>query len=131
MFSIKGTVVSGNDEKKNAIVRISADDYAKIIKETANVHFVFDDPTVQPILPTWQYNDGFYCKILLSKARRDQYDTLLNLVGENLFNVKVIPYSFTNSNTGKCNGYSLYYQGEFNIPKKFKKVVPPKSEPTA
>jgi hypothetical protein len=122
MFSVKGTVVSGNDEKKSAIVRVSAEEYAKIVKETQNVQFVFDDPAIQPILPCWQYNDGFYFKVLLSKARRDQYDALLNLVGENLFNLKVVPYSFTNSNTGKCNGYSLYYQGEYSIPKKFKKT---------
>jgi hypothetical protein len=121
MFSVKGTVVSGNDEKKSAIVRVSQEEYAKIVKETQNVQFVFDDPAIQPILPCWQYNDGFYFKVLLSKARREQYDALLNLVGENLFNLKVVPYSFTNSNTGKCNGYSLYYQGEYSIPKKFKK----------
>jgi hypothetical protein len=122
MFSVKGTVVSGNDEKKSAIVRVSQEEYAKIVKETQNVQFVFDDPAIQPILPCWQYNDGFYFKVLLSKARREQYDALLNLVGENLFNLKVVPYSFTNSNTGKCNGYSLYYQGEYSIPKKFKKT---------
>jgi hypothetical protein len=122
MFSVKGTVVSGNDEKKSAIVRVSQEEYAKIVKETQNVQFVFDDPAIQPILPCWQYNDGFYFKVLLSKARREQYDALLNLIGENLFNLKVVPYSFTNSNTGKCNGYSLYYQGEYSIPKKFKKT---------
>jgi hypothetical protein len=122
MFSVKGTVVSGNDEKKSAIVRVSQEEYAKIVKETQNVQFVFDDPAIQPILPCWQYNDGYYFKVLLSKARREQYDALLNLVGENLFNLKVVPYSFTNSNTGKCNGYSLYYQGEYSIPKKFKKT---------
>jgi hypothetical protein len=122
MFSVKGTVVSGNDEKKSAIVRVSQEEYAKIVKETQNGQFVFDDPAIQPILPCWQYNDGFYFKVLLSKARREQYDALLNLVGENLFNLKVVPYSFTNSNTGKCNGYSLYYQGEYSIPKKFKKT---------
>jgi hypothetical protein len=122
MFSVKGSVVSGNDEKKSAIVRVSKEEYEKIVKETQNVQFVFDDPAIQPILPCWQYNDGYYFKVLLSKARRDQYDALLNLVGENLFNLKVVPYSFTNSNTGKCNGYSLYYQGEYNIPKKFKKT---------
>jgi hypothetical protein len=122
MFSVKGSVVSGNDEKKSAIVRVSKEEYEKIVKETQKVQFVFDDPAIQPILPCWQYNDGYYFKVLLSKARRDQYDALLNLVGENLFNLKVVPYSFTNSNTGKCNGYSLYYQGEYNIPKKFKKT---------
>jgi hypothetical protein len=122
MFSVRGSVVSGNDEKKSAIVRVSEEEYAKIVKETQNVQFVFDDPSIQPILPCWQYNGAFYFKVLLSKARREQYDLLLNLIGENLFNLKVIPYSFTNSNTGKCNGYSLYYQGEYSIPKKFKKT---------
>jgi hypothetical protein len=122
MFSIKGTVVSGNDEKKSVIVRLSEEEYNKVNRETVNVQFVFEDGNIQPILPCWKYQDAYYCKILLSKARREHYDALLNLVGDNLFNLKVIPYSFTNSNTGKCNGYSLYYQGEFTIPKKFKKT---------
>ena len=122
MFSIKGTVVSGNDEKKSVIVRLSEEEYNKVNRETVNVQFVFEDGNIQPILPSWKYQDAYYCKILLSKARREHYDALLNLVGDNLFNLKVIPYSFTNSNTGKCNGYSLYYQGEFTIPKKFKKT---------
>jgi hypothetical protein len=99
MFSVRGSVVSGNDEKKSAIVRVSEEEYAKIVKETQNVQFVFDDPSIQPILPCWQYNGAFYFKVLLSKARREQYDLLLNLIGENLFNLKVVPYSFTNSNT--------------------------------
>jgi hypothetical protein len=123
MFSIKGTVVSGNDEKKSVIVRLSEEEYNKVNRETVNVQFVFEDGNIQPILPCWKYQDAYYCKILLSKARREHYDALLNLVGDNLFNLKVIPYSFTNSNTGKCNGYSLYYQGEFTIPKKFKKTA--------
>jgi hypothetical protein len=122
MFSVKGTVVSGNDEKKSVIVRLSEEEYNKVNRETVNVQFVFEDGNIQPILPCWKYQDAFYCKILLSKARRENYEALLNLVGDNLFNLKVIPYSFTNSNTGKCNGYSLYYQGEFTIPKKFKKT---------
>ena len=122
MFSVKGTVVSGNDEKKSIIVRLSEEEYNKVNRETVNVQFVFEDGNIQPILPCWKYQDAFYCKILLSKARREHYDALLNLVGETLFNLKVIPYSFTNANTGKCNGYSLYYQGEFTIPKKFKKT---------
>jgi len=122
MFSVKGTVVSGNDEKKSVVVRLTQEEYNKVLRETVNVEFVFEDPNVQPILPCWIYNGAYYCKILLSKARREQYDILLNLIGENLYNLKVVPYSFTNSNTGKCNGYSLYYQGEYSIPKKFKKT---------
>lgn len=121
MFSVKGTIVSGNDEKRSLIVRLSEEEYNKVHRETVNVQFVFDDNNAQPIMPCWKYQDSYYCKVLLSKARRENYEALLNLVGDNLLNLKVVPYSFTNSNTGKCNGYSLYYQGEYAIPKKFKK----------
>jgi hypothetical protein len=129
MFSFKGTIVSGNDEKKNTIVRISKEDYEKIVQETGNVLHVFADPQSQPIMPAWQYHDGYYAKILLSKARKDQYQTLMDLVGENLFSVKLVPYSFNNSNTGICNGFSLYWQGAFTVPKKFvKKQTPQESQ---
>ena len=121
MFSVKGTIVSGNDEKRSLIVRLTEEEFNKVSRETVNVQFVFDDNNAQPIMPCWKYQDSYYCKVLLSKARRENYDALLNLIGENLLNLKVVPYSFTNSNTGKCNGYSLYYQGEYSIPKKFKK----------
>lgn len=122
MFSVKGSVVSGNDEKKSVIIRISADDYLKVQTEVKNIEHVFDNPGVQPILPCWEYQGSWYAKVLLSKARREQYQQMLDLVGDNLFNVKVVPYSFNNSNTGQCNGYSLYYQGAFVVPKKFKKT---------
>jgi hypothetical protein len=119
MFSFKGTIVSGNDEKKNTLIRISKEDHLKITQEAANLNHVFSDPAVQPIMPTWEYQDSYYAKILLSKARKEQYQTIMDLVGDNLFNVKLVPYSFVNSNTGQCNGFSLYWQGAFSVPKKF------------
>jgi len=119
MFSFKGSIVSGNDEKKNTLIRICKEDYLKICEETKNLHHIFSEPTVQPIMPAWEYKEAYYAKILLSKARKEQYGAIMDMIGDNLFNVKLVPYSFTNSNTGLCNGFSLYWQGAFNVPKKF------------
>jgi hypothetical protein len=124
MFSIKGRVVSGTEKKNGIIVSVSTDEYRKIISECNALNHVFGNFN-QALFPCYTSSDseGYYAKVLLSKARKDQYDSLLK-EGEHLFNVRVVPYSFENANTGAVNGYSLYYQGEFNVPKKFRRVAP-------
>lgn len=120
MFSITGTVIRGSEKKNGVLLAISKEQSEKILEECKNISYVFQDAN-QPIFPTWSYENNWYCKVLLSKARKDQYDALLKRSNEGLFNVRVMPYSFSQANSGSCNGYSLYYQGEFNVPKKFRK----------
>lgn len=124
MFSIRGTIIKGDDLKKNIILSITKDDFEKISGECNLLHKVFKTSN-QPLYPAWKYQhpqDGekFYAKLLLSKARKEQYSTLMAQDGERLFKVSAVPYSIENSNTGSCNGISLYYQGEYTAPKKFR-----------
>lgn len=124
MFTIRGSVIKGDNEKKNFMLLISQDDHNKIVTECANLSHVFKNTSVQPIYPTWKHErDGivrYYAKVLLSKARKEQFDALVNVSEERLWRVMASPYSIENSNTGVCNGISLYYQGEFVAPKKFR-----------
>ncbi len=126
MFSIKGRVVSGTEKKNGIIVSVSTDEYKKIVAECNALNHVFGNSN-QALFPCYTSSDSdgqYYAKVLLSKARKDQYESLFKQ-DEYLFNVRVVPYSFENANAGAVNGYSLYYQGEFNVPKKFRRVVAP------
>ena len=129
MFSVSGSVVSGSEKKNGVILGVSKEQHEKILSECRGISHIFSD-SQQPIFPTWEYNGNYYAKLLLSKARKDQYDNLLRRVSfnEQLFNVRIMPYSFSQAHSGTCNGYSLYYQGEFNVPKKFKKNQVPLPE---
>lgn len=134
MFSIRGSIIRGDDEKKNLLVVVSFDDYNKIIAECNALQHVFKNTSVQSILPCWKYEHEkfgtkYYAKILLSKARKDKYEELSKTTGEKLFRVACVPYSIEHSNTGPCNGVSLYYQGEYVPPKKFR-VKQEKQNPT-
>lgn len=126
MFSFSGVVLKGTDKKNGVIVLISKDQHDKILKECASIQHVFGEPA-QPIFPTWSYDASgtqevqYYAKMLLSKARKDAYVTLIDKgTVEQMFNVRIMPYSFNQVNSGVCNGYSLYYQGEYTIPKRFR-----------
>lgn len=119
MFSITGQVIKGSEKKNGVLLAVSKDQLEKVLSECRSIAHVFPDSN-QPIFPAWEYNEQGYCKILLSKARKEQYETLIRKTGEQLFNVRIMPYSFSQAHSGPCNGYSLYYQGEFNVPKKFK-----------
>ena len=123
MFSISGLVIKGTEKKNGVILSISKEQYEKIVEECKTIAYVFPDSN-QPIYPAWSYDNEYYCKVLLSKARKDQFSTLMARDSEGLLSVRVMPYAFDQANSGSCNGYSLYYQGEFNVPKKFRKVVP-------
>lgn len=124
MFTIKGRVIKGDQEKKNLMLSIDQEEHEKIVKECNNLSHVFKNASMQPIYPTWKHETNgivrYYAKVLLSKARKEQYDVLVNLSDEKLWRIMASPYSIENSNTGICNGISLYYQGEFVAPKKFR-----------
>ena len=124
MFTIRGQILKGDNEKKNLMLRIDVDDYNKIITECDSLHHVFKTPQ-QPIYPCWKYGDEakdlkFYCKVLLSKNRKESYETLVQNSSIRTWRVAAVPYSIDNSNTGTCNGISLYWQGEYTAPKKFR-----------
>lgn len=125
MFTIKGRLIKGDAEKKNFMVVIDADDHAKIVRECNGLSHVFKNTQLQPLYPTWKHEDGgitrYYAKILLSKARKEQFESLMQFSQEEkLWRVMATPYSIENSNTGVCNGISLYYQGEYVASKKFR-----------
>lgn len=126
MFTVKGRVIKGDAEKKNLMLVINDDDFAKVVRECDGLSHVFKDNKSQPIYPAWKHTHEngitrYYCKILLSKARKEQYETLLSLgMEEKLWRVMASPYSIENAHTGVCNGVSLYYQGEYVAPKKFR-----------
>lgn len=128
MFSFSGVVLKGTDKKNGVLVLITKEQHEKILEECKNIQHIFPQPA-QPIFPTWSYDasgsedTSYYAKMLLSKARKDAYETLLDKgTVEQIFNVRIMPYSFNQVNSGICNGYSLYYQGEFNVPKRFRAV---------
>ena len=57
---------------------------------------------------------------MLSKARKTHFDSLMQNPEEKLWRLMAVPYCIENANTGPCNGISLYYQGEYVAPKKFR-----------
>ena len=125
MFSIRGSIIKGDDEKKNLMVAITPLDYEKIIHECEGLQHVFKQSSLQPIFPAWKHTNSqgitrHYCKILLSKARKTHFDSLMQNPEEKLWRLMAVPYCIENSNTGPCNGISLYYQGEYVAPKKFR-----------
>lgn len=126
MFTIKGRVIKGDNDKKNFMLAINSDDYDKVIRECNGLHHVFRDNKSQPIYPAWKHEvenniTRYYAKILLSKARKEQFEALMTLgQEEKLWRVMASPYSIENTHTGICNGVSLYYQGEYVAPKKFR-----------
>lgn len=125
MFSFSGEVLKGTDKKNGVVLLITKEQHEKIIQECKSIQHVFPS-AAQPIYPTWSYDANgteevsYYAKMLLSKARKESYDTLLAKESEQLLNVRIMPYSFAQVNSGTCNGFSLYYQGEFNVPKRFR-----------
>lgn len=125
MFTIKGRIVRGDEEKKNLLLVVDNDDHAKIVKECEGLSHVFKQDSLQPIFPTWKYTNEngitrYYAKVLLSKARKEQYSGLMQSLDEKLWRVSACPYTIENAQTGICNGISLYYQGEYVAPKKFR-----------
>jgi hypothetical protein len=122
MFSFKGRIAQGTEKKNGYLVAVSESDFTKIMSECKALlnHFPVD---AQPLYPCYNTEDGHYVKVLLSKARKEQYTSLLERPEEITFNVRAMPYSFANHNSGTINGFSLYYQGEFIMPKKFRRAT--------
>lgn len=119
MFSIKGRIIKGDDEKKSLILLLNKPGYDKVEEECSNLCSTME-ATDQILFPCWSKVDGldqsksYYCKMLLSKARKDQYEVLKQLRDiEHVFTVRASNYSIKNASSGQLDGISLYFQGMF------------------
>ena len=111
MFSFKAKVQKSNDDKKQIILSVDESSYDKILSECNFIASTLETEN-QPLMPVWKYDktNSYYCKLLLSKARKEQYEMLKGLTEESIFTVKAMPYNIKTVSSGELDGISLYFQ---------------------
>lgn len=120
------------DEAKNLKMRITKQVFDKIVAECDAMS---DQANLsnQPYYPAWSDSRGqYYCKVLLSKAKKNLYEELVNCKEKLLISVVAMPFEFKNSNTGYVDGVSLYFHHNVQqATRKLKKEIPSdEQEPT-
>lgn len=94
--------------EKQLKVKINKSTYDKIVSECdlLSSQAILSN---QPYYPAWQQGDEYFCKVLLSKAKKGLFEELVQLKGNNIFNVCAIPFEIKNVQTGHIDGISLYF----------------------